>query len=175
MSRWIVCSLGAVLVWGIWGLVFSMASGMMPPLMVLVIETAGMAPIVAALFFTKNVRKGGRIGRGTAWAVFTGIGGALANVTFSEAIVRGGEASIITPLTAMYPLVTVVLAAAFLRERINVVQGLGIGAALVAIVLFNGADGTVDAGVLSASLAAPWMPTAIVSLVLMGIVGISQK
>src|SRR5437763_7945819 len=112
MSRWLACCLGAVILWGIWGLVFSAASGMMSPLMVLVLSTAGLLPVVAVQLFSKGVWKGKRMGRGVAWGLVTGLAGALGNIAFSQAIVQGGEASVITPLTAMFPLVTVILAVA---------------------------------------------------------------
>src|SRR5947208_402747 len=119
MSRWLMCAFVSVFFWGAWALVFAAASGMMSPLMALVLSTAGLLPVIAAQLFSSHVWTGTRIGHGMAWGVLTGLAGALGNAAYSESIVRGGEASIVTPLTAMFPLVTAILAVAFLRERIN--------------------------------------------------------
>jgi transporter family protein len=176
MARWIVFALLSVVLWGGWAFVFAAASAMMSPLVALVLSTVGLIPVCVALGFSKRTWQARRMTIGFVWGIVTGVCGALGNAAYSEAIVRGGEASIITPLTAMFPLVTLLLALAFLRERINVIQTVGIGAALIAIVLFNaaGSDG-LDAGLLVAGVGSPWMLAALICLVLFGIQGITQK
>jgi transporter family protein len=48
-----------------------------------------------------------------------------------------GAASIVVPLTALYPLVTVLLGYLFLGERLNPTQWLGVFLALVAAFLLS--------------------------------------
>lgn len=48
------------------------------------------------------------------------------------AALRRGKASIVTPLTALYPLVTVILAVLFLHEHFDSVKVAAIGLALLA-------------------------------------------
>jgi drug/metabolite transporter (DMT)-like permease len=175
MSRWLAYCLGAVLVWGVWGLVFAAASNMMPPLMVQVLTTVGLTPVAVGLLFSKNVWKGQRRGRGVAWGLATGLGGTIGTIALSQAFVLGGEASIVAPLTAMFPLVTLVLAVAFLHERLNFIQAIGIVVALVAIFLFSSVDGTIGAASSLASLTSPWMLSALAALTLFGIQGVTQK
>jgi uncharacterized membrane protein len=64
--------------------------------------------------------------------VFTGLG----MLAYYAALARG-QASIVGPFTALFPLLTVALAFAFLRERINRVQAAGMILALAAIVLLS--------------------------------------
>ena len=49
----------------------------------------------------------------------------------------GGKASIVMPLTAMYPLVVVLLAPLILHESITALQGLGVACALVSVLLLS--------------------------------------
>jgi bacterial/archaeal transporter family protein len=45
---------------------------------------------------------------------------------------RWGKASVVTPLTALYPLVTVILAVAFLHERLHPIKTVAIAVSLLA-------------------------------------------
>ena len=53
------------------------------------------------------------------------------------AMKSGGRASIVVPFTALYPLVVVLTAPIILRESISLSQGVGVGCALVAVVLLS--------------------------------------
>ncbi len=69
-------------------------------------------------------------------AMAVGIFGAGATLSFFYALEKG-EVSIVVPLTAMYPVVTVLLAAALLRERLSPIQGIGVVLAITAILLIS--------------------------------------
>ena len=75
--------------------------------------------------------------RGIFWAFLTGILGGLGNLAFFQALVKGGKASVVAPVTALFPVVTVLLALVFLKERLGRVQWLGLGLAFVAIYLLS--------------------------------------
>jgi transporter family protein len=49
----------------------------------------------------------------------------------------GGKASIVSPVTALFPVVTVVLAVTLLHERVGTTQKLGLVLALIAIYLLS--------------------------------------
>ena len=53
------------------------------------------------------------------------------------AMKNGGKASIVVPLTALYPLVVVVSAPVFLHESLSLLQGFGILCALTSVVLLS--------------------------------------
>ena len=74
--------------------------------------------------------------RGVVPALLTGVMGYLGLLCFMYAI-RNGKVCIVAPLTALYPVVTLVLAMIFLREKINIVQLAGIILALVSAVLIS--------------------------------------
>ena len=70
--------------------------------------------------------------RGIAYGVLNGILAGLGSLAYFAAMSQG-QASIVGPVTSLFPLVTVVLALLLLKERINRLQGIGIILALVAI------------------------------------------
>jgi len=67
----------------------------------------------------------------------TGILGGVGNMAYFEAMVKGGKASVVTPVTALFPMVTVLLALVFLKERLGRTQWIGLALAFVAIYLLN--------------------------------------
>ena len=70
------------------------------------------------------------------WAVVAGPFDMTANALYLLAT-RRGDLSIVAPLAALYPVTTVILALLVDRERLRVVQGVGLGLALAALVLVN--------------------------------------
>jgi bacterial/archaeal transporter family protein len=84
-----------------------------------------------------SVGVGGVRRAGIGWAFLTGILGGAGNIAFFRALVVGGQASIVVPVTALFPLVTVILALAVLRERIGLLQKIGLALALIAIYLIS--------------------------------------
>jgi transporter family protein len=71
------------------------------------------------------------------WALLSGVLNALGAWALFAAMKSGGKASIICPLTALYPLVVVLLVPFILHESITLLQGLGVLAALTAVVLLS--------------------------------------
>src|SRR5262249_17750751 len=66
-----------------------------------------------------------------------GLGDALGNVLFAAAAGQGGLESLTSVLASLYPVVTVLLAAMVLHERVARVQRLGAVLALTGIVLIS--------------------------------------
>jgi transporter family protein len=57
-------------------------------------------------------------------------------MTFYQAL-EHGKVSVVVPLTAMYPLVTIILAVVVLKEELSPTQGIGVLLAIVAVVLIS--------------------------------------
>src|SRR5205814_7263056 len=70
----------------------------------------------------------------TTGAIFAGliagVVNGLGNWAVFASLEKGAKASVAIPLTALYPLCTIVLATAFLKERPTVLQWLGIALAV---------------------------------------------
>ncbi|MCI0428891.1 MAG: DMT family transporter [Nitrospiraceae bacterium] len=177
MPLWLVYSLLALLGFGVWGLFSTAASKRLSPWQVQVFSTFGMVPVAATAAFAKGLLKGKNLRRGIGWALFTGAGTAVANVALFTALSRGAEASIIFPLTGIFPLVTILIAWVFLRERVGRFQKGGIGMALVAILLFSMVEsGGSEASDINHSLQRwIWMGLSLICLLGWGVTGVTQK
>jgi transporter family protein len=67
----------------------------------------------------------------------TGVAGTLGTLFLLYALRQGGKASLVVPITALYPLVTIILAVLLLRERVTIQQGIGMALAVIAVVLLS--------------------------------------
>ncbi len=136
---WLFWSLVTIVMWGTWGLVSKIASDSVDAYTNQLLFTVGIVPLLAFVGWKVRRRVPGekREGRGVFWAFFTGILGGVGNMAYFEAMVKGGKASVVTPVTALFPMVTVLLALIFLKERLGRVQWIGLGLAFVAIYLLN--------------------------------------
>jgi uncharacterized membrane protein len=183
---WLFFSILAIVLWGVFGAVSKAASNAVPSAVDLqVISTIGVVPIALLLIASPNFSKRtGSLTKGIIYGVATGVCGSVGNLAVFGSMALGGDASTVYPLSGVYPLVTVALAVLILRERLNLIQVLGMGLALVALFLFNAPQdagpATAPAGGAAAAawwktLVAPWMALALVGLVLYGVAGVTQK
>ncbi len=137
MPRWLVYSLFTIVCWGAWGAVSKVASDGVDANTNQVFFTVGLLPLIIFAWRSQRAPGGPKRRAGIAWAFLTGILGGTGNMAFFHALGMGGKASVVVPATALYPLVTVVLAVAFLHERLGTAQKLGLVLALVAIYLLS--------------------------------------
>lgn len=138
MPRWLAFSLLTILVWGAWGAISKFASNGVDADTNQVFFTLGLLPLIAIVWRAPRNAKG-KEGKhvGIGWAFLTGILGGTGNIAFFHALVIGGKASIVSPVTALFPLVTVILAVTLLHERVGAAQKLGLVLALAAIYLLS--------------------------------------
>lgn len=141
LPAWLLWSLVTIVLWGTWGLVSKVASAGMDAWVNQLLYTAGLAPLLVFVAITVRGRRaleksqGRRVG--VFWAFLTGILGGVGNIFFFQAMVAGGKASVVAPVTALFPMITVLLAMIFLRERLGRVQWFGLALAFVAIYLLS--------------------------------------
>ncbi|HSL97313.1 MAG TPA: DMT family transporter [Candidatus Deferrimicrobiaceae bacterium] len=103
---------------------------------IIVIRTTAVVFVVAAAAASRGSLRVPR----RLWPAMVGIGGVdMIATTLYLAAIEIGPLAIAAVLTALYPVVTVLLAAIVLRERITALHGLGIGLAALAIALIAGA------------------------------------
>jgi transporter family protein len=130
MPPWIFYSCIVIAFWGVVGLFQKLGTNRVSARSLLVWLTLGyllLVPILLALWGMSGLNRltvligvlGGFTNGLGAWYLFASL----------EA---GAKASIAVPLTALNPLVTIILALGFLRERLTVVQWGAITAALIA-------------------------------------------
>jgi bacterial/archaeal transporter family protein len=135
MATWVAFSLMALTFWGVWGLLTKVATLFLPPYTAYLISTFGYLPIIGFLL----VESGFKIPwHPVGWSVSlaAGLCAALGVLCYYRAL-AGGAASKVVPLTALYPLLTVVLSYIVLKEHLGLRQLAGIGLALVAVWLLS--------------------------------------
>ena len=141
LPLWLLWSLATIVLWGTWGLVSKIASGGVDAYVNQLLYTAGLAPLLIFVAWTVHKHRAAEKNEGRTtgvlWAFLTGILGGVGNLAFFQALVKGGNASVVAPVTALFPMVTVVLALLFLKERLGRVQWVGLGLAFVAIYLLS--------------------------------------
>jgi uncharacterized membrane protein len=71
------------------------------------------------------------------WALLNGVFNGLGFLSLLAAMRHGGKASIVEPLTALYPVFVVLLAPALLHESIKPLHGLGIACAVIGGMLLS--------------------------------------
>jgi drug/metabolite transporter (DMT)-like permease len=107
---------------------------------------AGLTPLVAARLASFALvvvvalvgRRSLRVGRtALPYVLASGVGDMTANALFLLATQQDGQLAITGVLASLYPVSTVVLAQAVLRERLVRAQVAGLGAALTAVVLIT--------------------------------------
>ncbi len=135
MSGWLGFSLMALCLWGIWGVLSKIATLSLPSPAVYVLAILGHLIGVGYLLATGQLTIPWHPG-GVAAALAAGLFMAFGLLSFFTALARG-PATVVVPLTALYPLVTVVLAWAILRESLDVRHLAGICLALAAVWLLS--------------------------------------
>lgn len=138
LPRWLAFSLLTILLWGAWGAVSKVASDGVDANTNQIFFTFGLLPLILMVWRSPRNTCGGEKRRtGLAWAFLTGILGGTGNIAFFRALAMGGKVSIVAPVTALFPLVTVILAVTLLHERVGTAQKVGLVLALTAIYLLS--------------------------------------
>ena len=136
MKEWVLFSVLSLLAWGLWAFLPKMALSCLDPKTAFMFEVIGGAITGLAVFFILRPSLAGAEIRGVIPALLTGMMGYFGLLCFMYAI-RTAKISIVAPLTALYPVISLALAVIFLREKINVIQFAGIILAMVAVVLIT--------------------------------------
>jgi transporter family protein len=98
--------------------------------------TIGSVPIALALLAGRRFRLE-KNPKGIAFALLNGILSAIGTLALFAAYHTNGNTSVITASSALYPMITVVLAVTILREHFGPIQVVGLGFAAAAIVIFS--------------------------------------
>jgi bacterial/archaeal transporter family protein len=133
LKTWYVYSVLTVVTWGLWGVFSKLASNYSRPRQALLFQTAGVLAFAVVVFFMEKFRIEWSL-PGFSWAALGGFFAFLGFLTFFAALDQGKASTVVT-LSALYPLVTILLSILFLHERLAPRQGIGIVFALIASAL----------------------------------------
>lgn len=167
MKAWQGWTFLAVACWGVWAVIPKFIGESLSAVQQQALSTLGALPVILEL-----ARREWRAGQKSAWtglliAFLAGIFTNFGNITYFGLMNSDANVLTVLPLTALYPVVTIVLGLLFLRERLNPFQKIGVILSFVAIYLFNfSAD---------ANIAADWVLAALIPILLWGLAGFLQK
>lgn len=133
MQAWILPAIAAIFLWGFWGFLPKLTTRYLDPSSAIVFEVAGGLLLgtvtLAGLHFRPQIHP-----LGIGLAMLTGLLGAGGAFCFLQAVLRG-PVTLVATLSALYPVVTIGLASFFLHEAITLRQAIGIGLALLSVIL----------------------------------------
>jgi transporter family protein len=135
MKGWLLSSLMAFVCFGLWGFFPKVAVKYINPKSALIYGVIGGVLVAVVTWLT--MRKGIEHDlRGVTPALITGVVGYLGMFFFLHAV-ELGKVSVVASLTAVYPVVTILLAAIILKERITYVQYVGIFTSMAGVILLS--------------------------------------
>jgi len=102
----------------------------------LLFQAAGVAAFTLVVLLMENFRIEWS-GPGFAWSFAAGFFTFIGFLTFFAALEKGKASTVVT-MSALYPVVTILLSVIFLHEKVSIKEYVGIGFALVACVLLAG-------------------------------------
>lgn len=160
-NSWILYAALLVLFWGVWGAFSSLPTTLYgyPDEMVYIIWAFTM--LIPCFFALRGV-KFDRRPIAAFYGLIVGIAGAGGQLLLFQAL-SVGPAYLIFPIISLSPAITVLMAMAFLRERLRVLAVIGLIAALASLVLFNISQGSDDVST------GPWLILAILICVAWGV------
>jgi len=135
-NEWFIFAVAAGLLWGVWGVIAKLISEDVSPFMNHFLFTIGM--LFSIPFILRKCTKETFNKKGFIWACIAGTLAIAGNIAVYYAFTKGGLASIVIPVTNLYPLVTIVIAVLFFKERLNAVNIAGIFFSIPAILLLSG-------------------------------------
>jgi len=131
MSIWLLYSLLALFLWGFTGLTQKLSTNHISAELSLVAYSVAFVPLAAVILVLQpldwNIPA-----KGWLLAILGGTLNGFGVLTSFAAYKSGGKASVVTPLVAIFPVVTVILAIPLLQERIGWRELAGIVMALAA-------------------------------------------
>ncbi len=135
VAPWLVYSAITVVAWGVVGLLQKLSTNFISAESSLIWLVVGF--LLLEPFFYQGKAVFHYSGWNLTWALLSGVLNAVGAWALFAALKSGGKASIVSPLTALYPLVVIVLVPFVLHESITRLQVLGVACALIAVVLLS--------------------------------------
>jgi len=133
LSPWLAVALVPIVLWGVSDFLQKLATGHAPSERVTFAFLLGLTP---AAVLIPAFGPFAWPGSGVTWLYLflLGLFYGLGNFMLITAYGSGGRASVVTPMTSLYSLVTIPLAVLILHESISAREGIGIALALLAVV-----------------------------------------
>ncbi len=135
LPKWLLYALLSLSWWGVFGFLGKVGSDRISPGQMQIFFTIGMVPVAIVCSIRLNFKIASNK-LGVTYSVLMGIFAALGSFAFFAAM-KTGKASLVAPVTSLYPALTVVLALLILKEKLNKMQVFGLFLAMVSIAILS--------------------------------------
>jgi bacterial/archaeal transporter family protein len=136
LAPWLMFTIMALLCFGVVGLLQKLSTDLVSAESALIWLIVGFLSLEPFLYPGRSLLS--YSARSIAFVFAAGVMNALGSWAVLAAMKNGGKASVVVPLTAVYPTVVCMVAPFLLHEHITMMQGLGITCGLGAIFLLAG-------------------------------------
>lgn len=133
---WLIYAITAGLFWGVWGVIAKLISEDVNPYMNHVLFTGGM--VLTLPFIAIKCKRSTFNVKGILWGCVAGCFAIGGNIAVFYAFTNGGLASIVIPVTNLYPLVTIIIAVIAFKEKLSLINVAGVMLSVPAILLLSG-------------------------------------
>jgi bacterial/archaeal transporter family protein len=135
-TRWFWYAMASSLCWTGWAFTAKIGSREIPPTSMQFISAFGFVLISVGVLGRKATKNHeGKVGK--LYALISGVLLALGGICLYGAYRTGSNTSVITAVTSLYPMVTVICAVRFLREKLNRLQVVGLFFAAAAMFMLS--------------------------------------
>jgi len=129
VNHWLVYVSIAIVLWGVCGLFMKLGTNRISAPSMVIWVAVGFLVMVPFLWTRNSIF--GLDAKTIAIGLMGGVANGLGNWEIFASLEKGAKASVAIPLTALYPLFTIILATGLLHERPTPLQWVGIALALV--------------------------------------------
>lgn len=136
MNELLFLGLIVILLWGIWGFAAKVAISDIGLQAIFWISVISDILIVLYLLISNQFFPLRLEEKGIMYSIISGITGGIAIILF-YILLKKYQASIVLPLTSLYPVVVVILGILILKEKITYLNGIGVVLALISIYLLS--------------------------------------
>jgi bacterial/archaeal transporter family protein len=135
-TKWFWYAIAASLCWTGWAFTAKIGSKEIPPATMEFISSLGFVLVSLGVMRRKSAASD-QSSAGKCFALISGVLLALGGISLYGAYRTGYNASMITAVTSLYPVVTVLCAVGFLREKLNKMQVVGLLFAVAAMFILS--------------------------------------
>jgi uncharacterized membrane protein len=172
---WVLFTILAALSWALWGILTKFISANLSPFSYQILFTFGM--LLSFPFVIKRCKRDEINIKGIVIGLCASLLAIIGNISVYKSFMAGGQASVVLPLTNLYPLITILIALLVFKEKLHILNGIGILIVLPAIIILSGQSQVFYHPIdffQGLGLKA-WLLFAFLSLVLFGLFSASQK
>ncbi len=135
LGNWFIFSLITLFLWGFWGFFSKLAVNYINPKSALIFQSIGNFIVLIFLLLSMNFKPEIHL-KGIMFTLLAGISASLGFLFFLLSVTKN-KVSIIMPITALYPIITIILALFILKEPITLKQAIGIMLAIISMALLS--------------------------------------